>query len=39
MRLRDNWKPAQHTQFSDGPVGVDDGVRRTLEMVAAAAME
>jgi CubicO group peptidase (beta-lactamase class C family) len=33
---RDGWKPAQHTQFSDGPVGVDDGVRRTLEMVVAA---
>jgi CubicO group peptidase (beta-lactamase class C family) len=33
---RDNWKAPPHTQFSDGPVGVDDGVRRTLEMVVAA---
>jgi CubicO group peptidase (beta-lactamase class C family) len=33
---RDNWKPAARSQFSDGPIGVDDGVRRVLEMVAAA---
>lgn len=33
---RDNWKPGPHTQFSDGPIGVDDGVRRVLEMVVAA---
>lgn len=33
---RDGWKPGPHTQFSDGPIGVDDGVRRTLEMVVAA---
>ncbi|HVW84284.1 MAG TPA: serine hydrolase [Bryobacteraceae bacterium] len=33
---RDRWKPGVHTQFSDGPIGVDDGVRRTLEMVVAA---
>jgi CubicO group peptidase (beta-lactamase class C family) len=33
---RDNWKPAAKSQFSDGPIGVDDGLRRTLEMVAAA---
>jgi CubicO group peptidase (beta-lactamase class C family) len=33
---RDKWKPAPHTQFSDGPIGVDDGVRRVLEMVVAA---
>ena len=33
---RDGWKPAPHSQFSDGPIGVDDGVRRTLEMVVAA---
>ena len=32
---RDNWKPALRSQFSDGPIGVDDGVRRVLEMVAA----
>jgi len=37
--LRDNWKPAVHTQFSDGPIGVDDGVRRVLEMVVAAVVE
>lgn len=36
---RDNWKPAAHTQFSDGPIGVDDGVRRVLEMVTAAVVE
>jgi len=36
---RDNWKPAAKSQFSDGPIGVDDGVRRVLEMVAAAVME
>jgi CubicO group peptidase (beta-lactamase class C family) len=36
---RDNWRPAPHTQFSDGPIGVDDGVRRTLEMVVAATVE
>ena len=33
---RDTWKPVPHTQFNDGPIGVDDGVRRTLEMVVAA---
>jgi CubicO group peptidase (beta-lactamase class C family) len=32
---RDNWKPAARSQFSDGPIGTDDGVRRVLEMVAA----
>ena len=32
---RDNWKPATHDQFHDGPVGGDDGVRRLLEMVVA----
>lgn len=36
---RDNWKPAPHTQFSDGPIGTDDGVRRVLEMVAAAVLD
>jgi CubicO group peptidase (beta-lactamase class C family) len=36
---RDNWKPAAHSQFSDGPIGTDDGVRRVLEMVAAAVVE
>jgi CubicO group peptidase (beta-lactamase class C family) len=33
---RDHWKPSPHTQFSDGDIGTDDGLRRTLEMVAAA---
>ena len=36
---RDNWKPALRSQFSDGPVGTDDGVRRILEMVAAAVID
>jgi len=36
---RDGWKPSPHTQFSDGPVGVDDGVRRLLEMVVASVLE
>jgi CubicO group peptidase (beta-lactamase class C family) len=33
---RDNWKPAAKTQFNDGSIGTDDGVRRVLEMVVAA---
>lgn len=33
---RDNWKPPARSQFSDGPIGTDDGVRRVLEMVVAA---
>jgi CubicO group peptidase (beta-lactamase class C family) len=36
---RDNWKPAAKSQFSDGPIGTDDGVRRVLEMVAAAVVK
>ena len=36
---RDNWKPAQRSQFSDGPIGTDDGVRRILEMVGAAVID
>ena len=36
---RDNWKPAQRSQFSDGPIGTDDGVRRILEMVAASVID
>ena len=36
---RDGWKPALRSQFSDGPIGTDDGVRRVLEMVAAAVIE
>jgi CubicO group peptidase (beta-lactamase class C family) len=33
---RDGWKPAARSQFSDGPIGTDDGVRRVIEMVCAA---
>ena len=36
---RDNWKPAVRSQFSDGPIGTDEGVRRVLEMVAAAVVQ
>ena len=36
---RDGWKPAHRSQFNDGPIGTDDGVRRTLEMVAAAVVD
>jgi CubicO group peptidase (beta-lactamase class C family) len=36
---RDGWKPPVHTQFSDGPVGVDDGLRRLIEMTVAAVVE
>ncbi len=36
---RNNWKPALRSQFSDGPIGTDDGVRRVLEMVAAAVID
>lgn len=36
---RDDWKPLPHDQFHDGPVGGDDGVRRLLEMVVAAALD
>jgi len=36
---RDNWKPAARSQFSDGPIGTDDGVRRVLEMVVAATVD
>lgn len=36
---RDTWKPLPHDQFHDGPVGGDDGVRRLLEMVAAAVVQ
>lgn len=38
-KSRDNWKPLPHDQFHDGPVGGDDGVRRLLEMVVAAAVQ
>ena len=33
---RDNWKPAPRSQFSDGNIGTDDGLRRVIEMVVAA---
>jgi CubicO group peptidase (beta-lactamase class C family) len=36
---RDNWKPAARSQFSDGPIGTDDGLRRTIEMVVAAVLQ
>ncbi len=36
---RDDWKPVPHTQFDDGPIGGDDGVRRLLEMVVAAVVK
>lgn len=36
---RDNWKPSARSQFSDGPIGTDDGVRRILEMVTAAVVD
>lgn len=36
---RDNWKPAARSQFSDGPIGTDDGLRRVIEMVVAAVVE
>ena len=36
---RNGWKPAPRSQFSDGPIGTDDGVRRVLEMVAAAVID
>lgn len=36
---RDQWKPAVRSQFSDGPIGTDDGLRRVIEMVVAAALD
>ena len=36
---RNSWKPGPHTQFHDGPIGGDDGVRRLLEMVVAAVVK
>ncbi|HEY9431425.1 MAG TPA: serine hydrolase [Blastocatellia bacterium] len=36
---RDGWTPALRSQFNDGPIGTDDGVRRVLEMVAAAVID
>jgi len=36
---RDNWKSAARSQFSDGPIGTDDGLRRVIEMVVAAVVQ
>ena len=36
---RDNWKPIPRTPFNEGSMGGDDGLRRVLEMVAAAARD
>jgi CubicO group peptidase (beta-lactamase class C family) len=36
---RDSWKPAARSQFSDGPIGTDDGLRRVIEMVVAAVIQ
>ena len=36
---RDGWKAALRSQFNDGPIGTDDGLRRVLEMVAAAVID
>jgi CubicO group peptidase (beta-lactamase class C family) len=33
---RDGWKPIPRTPFHEGSMGGDDGIRRVLEMVAAA---
>lgn len=36
---RDNWKPIPRTPFNEGSMGGDDGLRRVLEMVAAAVLD
>jgi CubicO group peptidase (beta-lactamase class C family) len=36
---RDTWKPVARSQFSDGPIGTDDGLRRVIEMVVAAVLQ
>ncbi len=33
---RDEWKPIPRTPFNEGSLGGDDGLRRVMEMVAAA---
>jgi hypothetical protein len=33
---RDDWHPIPKTPFNEGSMGGDDGLRRVLEMVAAA---
>lgn len=35
---RDNWKPFRQTPFQEGSLGGDDGLRRVLELVSAAAL-
>ncbi len=37
-RSRDDWKPIPRTPFNEGSLGGDDGIRRVLEMVSAAAL-
>jgi CubicO group peptidase (beta-lactamase class C family) len=36
---RDHWRPSPRTPFNEGSMGGDDGLRRVLEMVAAAVRE
>jgi CubicO group peptidase (beta-lactamase class C family) len=36
---RNDWKPISRTPFEEGSMGGDDGLRRVLEMVSAAARE
>jgi CubicO group peptidase (beta-lactamase class C family) len=36
---RDDWKPLPRTPFQEGSLGGDDGIRRVLEMVCAAARD
>jgi CubicO group peptidase (beta-lactamase class C family) len=36
---RDNWAPLPRTPFQDGGLGGEDGLRRILEMVAAAVID
>ena len=36
---RDDWRPIPRTPFNEGSLGGDDGLRRVLEMVAAAVRE
>jgi CubicO group peptidase (beta-lactamase class C family) len=36
---RDHWRPIARTPFNEGTMGGDDGLRRVLEMVSAAARD
>jgi len=36
---RDDWKPHPADQFVDGPIDIDAGTRRTLEMVVASVID